>query len=62
MRPLFQREKDLKLEAMEEFKAWALMEETFWRQKSREILLKEGIETQDSPTKWQTLIEEGTKF
>ena len=32
----------MKMEAMEEFKHWALMEEMSWRQKSREIWLKEG--------------------
>ena len=42
MRPLSFREKGLKLEAMEEFKHWALLEETSWRQKSRGIWLKEG--------------------
>ena len=41
-RPLSFREKELKLEAMEEFKHWALLEETSWRQKSREICLNEG--------------------
>ena len=42
MRPLSQREKELKPKAMEDFKSWVLMEETLWRQKSREIWLKEG--------------------
>ena len=28
--------------ALEDFKHWALMVETYWRQKSREIWLKEG--------------------
>ncbi|RVW36959.1 Transposon TX1 uncharacterized 149 kDa protein [Vitis vinifera] len=35
-------ELEARKEAREEFKKWALMEETSWRQKSREIWLKEG--------------------
>ena len=30
-RPLSSREKEMKMEAMEEFKHWALMEEMSWR-------------------------------
>ena len=37
-----ERERELKLEALQEFKCWALMEGVSWRQKSREIWLKEG--------------------
>ena len=33
-----ERERELKLEAMQEFKRWALMEEVFWRQKSRDLV------------------------
>ena len=35
-------EMEVKVKASDEFKRWALMEEMFWRQKSREIWLEEG--------------------
>ncbi|RVW51067.1 LINE-1 retrotransposable element ORF2 protein [Vitis vinifera] len=41
-RALNEQELEARKEAREEFKKWALMEETSWRQKSREIWLKEG--------------------
>ena len=41
-RPLCTIELEEVLIALEEFKKWSLMEETSWRQKSREIWLKEG--------------------
>ena len=40
--PLTLREREPKAEAVNDFKRWALLEEVHWRQKSREILLKEG--------------------
>lgn len=40
------REMEDKVEALEEFKNWAVMEELTWRQKSREIWLKEGTKAQ----------------
>ena len=42
LRALNEQELEAREEAREEFKKWALMEETSWRQKSREIWLKEG--------------------
>ena len=39
--PLTLRERELKVEAVNDFKRWALLEEVHWRQKSREIWLKE---------------------
>ena len=41
-RPLSPEELGTRMTALEEFKKWSLMEETSWRQKSREIWLKEG--------------------
>ena len=41
-RPLSPEELGPRLTAMEDFKKWSLFEETSWRQKSREIWLKEG--------------------
>ena len=35
-------EMEEKVVVLEDFKNWALIEETYWRQKSREIWLKEG--------------------
>ena len=55
-----------RLVAMEDFKKWSIMEETYWRQKSREIWLKggRGGETgiQASSTKWKTPTRGGTKL
>ena len=42
LRALNEQELEARKEAREEFKKWVLMEETSWRQKSREIWLKEG--------------------
>ena len=39
--PLTLSERELKVEAGNDFKRWALLEEVHWRQKSREIWLKE---------------------
>ena len=39
-----ERETELKNEAKETFKKWVLLEETHWRQLSRELWLKEGDE------------------
>ncbi|RVW57124.1 Ubiquitin carboxyl-terminal hydrolase 5 [Vitis vinifera] len=41
-RDVFEREMELKNEAKETFKKWVLLEETHWRQSSRELWLKEG--------------------
>ena len=40
--PLTLSERELKVEAVNDFKRWALLEEVYWRQKSREIWLKES--------------------
>ncbi|RVW39630.1 hypothetical protein CK203_090634 [Vitis vinifera] len=52
-RILTMEETELKKEAKENYKKWVLMEETHWRQFSREIWLKEGIETRVSSIAWQ---------
>ena len=41
-RSLSEGETELKKEANDSFKKWVLMEETHWRQLSRELWLKEG--------------------
>ena len=41
-RPFSPEELGTRMTAMEDFKKWSLLEETSWRQKSREIWLKEG--------------------
>ncbi|RVX02656.1 Transposon TX1 uncharacterized 149 kDa protein [Vitis vinifera] len=41
-RSLTERELELKTEAKEAFKNWVLLEETHWRQSSRELWLREG--------------------
>lgn len=54
-RLLTMKERDARQLAREEFKKWVLLEKTFWRQKSREIRLKEGntvIEILAFFTKW----------
>ena len=43
-RGLSEKETELKNEAKETFKKWVLLEETHWRQLSRELWLKEGDE------------------
>ena len=40
--PLSPEELGARMTAMEDFKKWLLLEETSWRQKSREMWLKEG--------------------
>ncbi|RVW12490.1 putative mitochondrial protein [Vitis vinifera] len=54
-RILTMEESELKKEAKENYKKWVIMEETHWRQLSREIWLKEGIETRVSFIVWQVL-------
>ena len=58
-RPLFDGKRQDRLGAMEEFKKWAILEEISWRQKSREIWLKEGDRLVFF-IRWQILIERGT--
>ena len=41
-RTLSSEELEERVRANSDYKKWAIMEETFWRQKSREIWLKEG--------------------
>ena len=41
-RSLSERETELKKEAKDSFKKWVLLEETHWRQLSKELWLKEG--------------------
>ena len=41
-RSLTQLELERKVDEVEEFKKWALLEEIMWRHKSREVWLKEG--------------------
>ena len=41
-RELILEEREERIRAKEEFKSWALMEEISWRQKSRELWLKDG--------------------
>ncbi|RVX04574.1 hypothetical protein CK203_023413 [Vitis vinifera] len=56
-RSLSEGETELKKEAKESFKKWVLLEETHWRQLSKELWLKEEIETLDSSIEWLMRIE-----
>ena len=42
LRPLSMEELEVRKEAKGDFEKWALMEEVSWRQKSREVWLREG--------------------
>ncbi|RVW68028.1 Transposon TX1 uncharacterized 149 kDa protein [Vitis vinifera] len=58
IRILTMEEVELKKEAKENYKKWVIMEETHWRQLSREIWLKEGDKTRASFIVWQVLTVE----
>ena len=58
LKALNEQELEARKEAREKFTKWALMEETSWRQKSREIWLK-AIKTRDFSTRWQILTKGG---
>ena len=55
-RELSLEESEERAKARDDYKRWSLLEEASWRQKSRELWLKEG-ETSASSIKWPTRIE-----
>ena len=59
-RILSMEEAELKKEAKDSFKKWVLLEEAHWRQHSREIWLKDGIEIRGFSIEWLVHIEETT--
>ena len=62
LNPLSFEEVEARLGDLEEYKKCVLMEETFWRQKSKEIWLKEGDKNTKSFIRWSMLGQERTSY